>query len=63
MILNQKEGKIFCFHCNKWYDILTEVWLDFLYEGSITCLEKHLVGNTWDKDWIEYFKHDWDKGD
>jgi len=55
MLLNKNQQKIFCFYCNKWYNIYIDVFLNVLYEQSITCTENHLVGNQYDSEWLNYF--------
>jgi len=53
MLFNQLLG-IYCFLCKKYKDPHTEVYLNVLYEGSITCEKDHLVGNTSDPQWQEF---------
>ena len=53
MLFNLIMG-IYCFTCKKYYDPHTEVYLNVLYENSITCPENHLVGNTTDQQWQEF---------
>jgi hypothetical protein len=55
MLFNHLLG-IYCFHCQKYLNPHTEVFLNVLYENSITCGKDHLVGNTSDECWIEYWK-------
>ena len=50
MLFNYILG-IYCFECKKYLDPYTEVYHNFLYEGSITCEKEHLVGNVWDLEW------------
>lgn len=47
---------IFCFVCNKYLNPYTEVYLDVLYEESISCKKDHLVGNQNDEQWIKKFE-------
>lgn len=54
MIFNTLFG-IWCYNCNKYLNPYTEVYLNILYEGSITCEKNHLVGNESDPQWQEYF--------
>jgi hypothetical protein len=54
MLFNYVLG-IYCFYCKKYYDPYTEVWLNLLYEGSISCEKEHLVGNESDFEWQEHF--------
>jgi hypothetical protein len=54
MLLNKINKTIFCFWCNKWYSVY-EIFLDVLYEGSITCEKDHLLGNQNDQEWQEFF--------
>jgi hypothetical protein len=54
MVYNNLFG-IYCFTCNKYLNPHTEVYLNVLYEGSITCKEDHLVGNITDPQWKELF--------
>ena len=54
MIFNLLFG-IWCEECKKYIDPC-EVWINVLYEGSITCDKDHLVGNEWDIQWIEFLK-------
>ena len=53
MLFNNLLG-IYCFECKSYKDPYTEVYLNILYEGSITCPENHLVGNTTDQQWQEF---------
>jgi hypothetical protein len=57
MIFNHLLG-IWCSICKRYYDPHTEVFLNVLYEGSITCDKDHLCGNTSDPQWQEYFYGD-----
>jgi len=54
MLFNYLLG-IYCFYCNTYLDPYTGVYLNFLYEGSITCNKDHLVGNESDIQWQEKF--------
>ena len=47
-----KNNKIKCFECNQWLSI-DEIFINVLYEGSITCSHNHVIGHTWDKEWID----------
>ena len=53
MVFNQLWG-IYCFYCKKYYNPHTEVYLNTLYEGSISCPENHLIGNESDLQWQEF---------
>lgn len=51
MKVNQKNKTIHCFYCNK--DLgLDKVFLNVLFETSITCEKDHIVGYTYDKEWM-----------
>ncbi len=50
MKLNHNDS-IHCFECNKDY-FVEEIFVNFLYIGSISCPKNHLIGNEWDKEWI-----------
>jgi hypothetical protein len=54
MLINNKKSEIFCFYCNKWYNIHL-IFLDTIYCGSVTCDYEHLIGNQSDKQWKEYW--------
>lgn len=41
---------IHCFWCNKDY-WMCEVFINVLFEGSVTCLNDHLLGYEKDKEW------------
>jgi hypothetical protein len=56
MLLN-KLG-IYCFWCKKYLDPYTEVFLNMLYWGSITCDKDHLVGNDCDQEWKTFWGED-----
>ncbi len=45
------KNRVHCFECNKNY--FSEIMLDTLYEGSISCPEGHLIGNQNDEEWKE----------
>ena len=53
MLFNQLFG-VYCFYCKKYLDPYTEVYLNVLYEDSISCEQDHLVGNTSDLQWQEF---------
>jgi len=55
MLFNYVLG-IYCFECKKYLDPYTEVYHNFLYEGSITCDGDHLVGNESDLQWQEFWR-------
>jgi hypothetical protein len=55
MLLNKNNKTIYCFYCNKEYNIYTEIFISFLFEESITCPQDHLIGNVNDLEWIEFF--------
>jgi hypothetical protein len=57
MLFNKETEKIFCFWCNKWYDIHS-VFLYVTDEYSITCEKNHLIGNEWDYEWQYFFRQD-----
>jgi len=57
MLLNKKNKEIFCFECNKWYDIY-KVYLYVTGETSITCVKNHFIGNEYDKEWQDFFRQD-----
>ena len=57
MLFNHLLG-VYCFHCNQYINAHTEVYLDVLYEGSISCKHNHLVGNQSDQQWIEFWGED-----
>jgi len=51
------EQGIYCFYCNKYYSIDPfEVFLNVLYDGSISCPKDHLIGNQNDKNWFLKFE-------
>ena len=50
MLFNNLFG-IYCFKCKKYLNPYTEIYSDVLYEGSISCENNHLVGNTSDLEW------------
>lgn len=51
MQINYLNKTIHCFYCHK--DLrMEEIFLDVLYEGSITCEKNHLIGNQSDKEWL-----------
>lgn len=52
MQIDQDKKIIHCFQCSKDYDIYKDIWLNILYEGSLTCPEDHLCGNQEDKEWL-----------
>lgn len=54
MLFTFNQG-IYCFECKNYKNPHTEVYLDVLYEGSITCGENHLVGNQSDPQWKQFF--------
>jgi hypothetical protein len=48
---------IYCFHCKKYLDPYTEIYLFDGEEGRICCLEcDNVVGYTWDRTWIEFWR-------
>ena len=47
---------LYCFECKKYLDPYTDVYENVLYEGSLTCEHDHLIGNTCDKEWQEFWK-------
>jgi hypothetical protein len=51
MQIDYRNKTIFCYSCNKDYTI-HQVFEHLYYEGSITCFQDHLIGNTWDKEYI-----------
>jgi hypothetical protein len=53
MLFNLLMG-IYCFYCKKYLSPYTEVFLNVLYQGSITCNKDHLVGNDTDPQWKEF---------
>jgi len=56
MLLNKENKTIYCFLCNMDYSLDPfEVFINVLYEGSISCLQEHLIGNTSDLEWQDYF--------
>jgi hypothetical protein len=62
MLFNYLLG-IYCFHCKKYYNPYTEVYLSVLYEESISCPENHLIGHTFDNSWKEYWREENGKSD
>jgi len=42
---------IYCFYCNRYCNPYTEIFLNILFEGSVTCKKDHLLGRTCDKCW------------
>lgn len=56
MLLDKEKEKIYCFICQKWYDIY-KIFLHVFYEGSITCDKDHIIGNECDSEWIEYWEY------
>lgn len=62
MIFNFILG-IWCYNCKRYYNPHTEVYLNFLYEESITCPENHLIGYTFDNSWKEYWGEENGKSD
>jgi hypothetical protein len=53
MLFNLLMG-IYCFYCKSYKDPYTEVYLNVLYEGSITCEKDHLCGNIADPQWQKF---------
>ncbi len=51
MEINKKKKLIKCYKCDKYYD-LSGIYVNVLYEGSITCWKDHLLGYTWDVEWL-----------
>ena len=49
MLFNYLVG-IYCFKCKGYLDPYL-IFLNVLYEGSITCDKDHLIGNTDDLQW------------
>jgi len=60
MLFNTLFG-IWCEKCKSYKDPYTEVYLNVLYEGSITCSQDHLCGNTSDPQWKEFIGEEDDK--
>jgi len=56
MLFNPLKCEIFCFLCNKWYDIYLDIEFHTQYDGSMICPENHIVGNDWDKEWLDFIK-------
>jgi hypothetical protein len=54
MLFNYVLG-VYCHICRKYLDPHTEVFLDVLYEGSLTCDCGNIVGNKRDRQWQEYW--------
>lgn len=53
MLIDFKNKTAHCFYCNKDYSLDPfEIFLNVLYEGSISCLKDHLIGNQDDKEWL-----------
>ena len=50
-----KDNLILCFECDDWLNAHTQVFLDVLYEGSLSCEHNHLIGNQTDREWIALF--------
>jgi hypothetical protein len=46
---------IYCFHCKKYHNPYTEVYLNIICEGSVSCSKGHVLGYVWDRQWIEFF--------
>lgn len=57
MIFNFLLG-IWCHNCNRYLDPYIEIYINVLYENSITCSKNHLVGHVIDPQWQEYFYGD-----
>jgi hypothetical protein len=53
MLFNNLWG-IYCFYCKRYCDPCIEVFLNVLYEGSISCDKDHLVGNESDPQWQNF---------
>lgn len=51
MLVNFVIECVYCFWCNRWLDFHL-LYLNTLYDGSVTCEGNHLVGNEADKEWI-----------
>jgi hypothetical protein len=47
---------MWCDKCKNYKNPHIEIYLDVLYEGSITCDKDHLIGNDSDLQWQEYWK-------
>ena len=50
MLINKKNRTIHCFWCNKDYK-MSDIYLDVMYLGSVSCPKDHLCGNQDDKEW------------
>jgi uncharacterized Zn-finger protein len=51
MQINYHNKTIYCFYCKKELS-LDKVFLDVLFETFITCTYDHILGYTYDKEWI-----------
>jgi len=52
MKTNLKNRTIYCHQCNE-YITMQKIFVDFLYEGSVSDIKDHLLGNTSDREWIK----------
>lgn len=51
MQVNYNIKTIKCFFCNKDYDF-HEINEDILFENALSCPKEHLIGYTWDYEWL-----------
>lgn len=54
MILNKKNNTIYCYWCNKEIE-MKDIYLNVLFEESITCNKDHLIGIQTDEEWQQLF--------
>ena len=57
MLFNYVLG-IYCFHCKKYCNPHTEVFINVLGDETLSCNQGHLLGFTWDKEWQDFWRQD-----